>query len=268
MTSAPAVTLDQESAARSARQESVTSTKLTPVYWFGDVDGAPRLYREFVHGQDHGDPIATSIHYMLSAQPFDPDYSSVWQATEDLGTSISTDNVITVDIGGDAFDADLSPERADAAVQQLVFTATAAAWNAGLLSEGAQPRVQLLIDGRSDRPAFGHVKLNRPIPRRGEYQAPVWLISPQHGSERSSGELEISGVAEHFAQGLRWRVRPLDSDSAQQSGAVTEQAEDGLYALALDLPAGTYEVSVWGLTEEGERRAEDSKTFSVGGKGS
>ncbi|GAB3755417.1 hypothetical protein GCM10027591_04440 [Zhihengliuella somnathii] len=261
--SAPAVTMQDSTAGSSARQESVASSNLSPVYWLGTVDGEPRLYREFVHGHDHGDPIATSLHYMLAEKPFDPDYSSVWKTTDDIGTSVSAENVITVDIGQEAFAKDLSPAGAEAAVQQLVYTATASAWSAGLLSEGAQPRVRLLIDGRSNVPAFGHVNLNRPMPRLPRFQAPVWIISPQHGSERAAGGFEVSGVAEEYPGGLRWSLKSVDDGSADRSGAVEDQTENGLYSIPLELTEGTYEVFVWGLDESGNRQAEDSKTFTV-----
>lgn len=261
--SAPAVTLQDSTAGTTGRRESVASSKLSPVYWFGTVNDEPRLYREFVHGHDHGDPIATSLHYMLAEKPFDPDYSSVWKPTDDIGTSVSAENIITVDIGQEAFAADLSPAGAEAAVQQLVYTATASAWSAGLLSDGAQPRVRLLIDGRSNVRAFGHVNLSRPISRLPRYQAPVWIISPQHGSERNAGRFEVSGVAEDFPGGLRWSLKPVDGDAASKSGAVEELTDSGLYSIPVELTEGNYKVTVWGIDESGDRQAADSKTFTV-----
>lgn len=261
--SAPAVTMQDSSSSITGRQESVASSNLSPVYWFSTVNDQPRLYREFVQGHDHGDPIATSLHYMLAEKAFDPDYSSAWMPTDDIGTSVSAENVITVDVGQEAFAADLSLTSAEAAVQQLVYTATASAWSAGLLSDDAQPRVRLLIDGRSNVPAFGHVNLSRPMARLPRYQAPVWIISPQHGSERNAGEFEVSGVAEDFPGGLRWSLKSVDGDSVAKSGAVETLTDSGFYSILVELTAGTYEVTVWGIDDSGNRQAADSKTFTV-----
>jgi hypothetical protein len=64
-------------------------------------------------------------------------------------------------------------------IQQLVWTVTAVAADAGTPVDG----VRLLIDGSSRSELWGHVAIGGVL-RRGaalNTQAPVWLISPQHG---------------------------------------------------------------------------------------
>ncbi|GHD02106.1 GerMN domain-containing protein [Zhihengliuella salsuginis] len=249
------------------RQENLSSHRLAPVYWTGQVDGEDRLYREFVKAEDEGDPITTSLRYMLANKPFDPDYGSPWSAESSIGTSISDDNTITVDVGSGAFAADLSPEQAELAVQQLVYTATAAAWTSGLLAEGTAPSVRLLIDGRTDLRAFDHVDLGRPLVRDADLRAPVWIIDPQYGTSRAAGSITLTGVAEDFPGGLHWKV--AEAEAPEQ--VVTEgtfgddQTEGEGFSESLALPPGIYEVSVWGVDSTGATSGLDTKHFTISG---
>lgn len=249
----------------SGRQENLSSHRLAPVYWTGPVDGTERLYREFVQADDAGDPITTSLRYMMANAPFDRDYGSVWTAETSIGTSVADDNTITVDVGSRAFATDVTPEQAELAVQQLVYTATAAAWTSGLLTEGTAPSVRLLIDGRTDLQAFGHVDLDRRLVRDAALRAPIWIIDPQYGTSRTAGKVTLKGVAEPYEGGLRWEVVEASSpDKPVSAGTFAQnEANDEGFSASLTLGPGIYEVSVWGVDAEGARRGLDTKHFTV-----
>jgi len=70
---------------------------------------------------------------VTSATPADPDYRSLWSAVDTVGTSVSPDGTITVDLPAAAFGTQLSEKDAQMALQQMVYTVSAAAVTAGLL---------------------------------------------------------------------------------------------------------------------------------------
>ncbi|MDQ0734930.1 GerMN domain-containing protein [Arthrobacter agilis] len=134
---------------------------LLPVYWLGDVEGSDRLFREFLPPPEGatGDPIADAVQLMTAGRPLDPDYRSPWQQASSVRSAISTKNVITLDMSSDAFSSRLDEDAARLALQQLVYTATAAASNAGLIPGGESSSVVVLVDGAADVRAFGAVDL-------------------------------------------------------------------------------------------------------------
>ncbi|RZU61364.1 GerMN domain-containing protein [Zhihengliuella halotolerans] len=254
------------SLSESGRQENLSSRRLAPVYWSGRIDGEDRLYREFVQAEDQGDPITTSLYYMMANEPFDPDFTSVWNAEASIGTSISDDNTITVDVGPGAFAADVTPEQAELAVQQLVYTATAAAWTSGLLSEGAAPGVRLLIGGRTGQSAFDHVDLDRRLVRDAQLRAPVWIIDPQYGAKQKADSATLNGVAEEYPGGLHWKVAEAENpEQVVADGTFERDQLDGeAFSASIPLPPGIYEVTVWGIGSDGAEHGADTKHFTIG----
>ena len=85
-------------------------------------------------------------------------------------------------MSADAFNSNVDAAMAERAVQQLVYTATAAAASAGLIDTGQQIQVVVLVDGHTDYVAFGHVRLGAPTSRSAGMVAPVWIIDPQEGT--------------------------------------------------------------------------------------
>jgi spore germination protein GerM len=110
----------------SAPLETMQSSNKAPVYWIGRSNSDIYLYREFrdVPGEDN--PITKALRAMMSEAPLDPDFFTPWQNPKNLATSISGTNVITVDVSADAFNSNLDADMAQRAIQQLVYTATAA----------------------------------------------------------------------------------------------------------------------------------------------
>ncbi|BAS12133.1 hypothetical protein AHiyo8_04360 [Arthrobacter sp. Hiyo8] len=134
--------------------ETTQASNKIPVYWIGRSDTDTFLYREFRDNPGNENPITTALRIMMSQKPLDHDFFTPWQNPGSLATSISGKNVVTVDVSRDAFNSNLDAGMAQRAVQELVYTATAAAASSGLIDSGQQIKVTILVDGHTDYMAF------------------------------------------------------------------------------------------------------------------
>lgn len=242
---------------------------LNPVYWLGRNGSDIQLYREFLPSEHSADPIGEAVAAMTRQVPLDSDYFTPWQPAEKVSASISGRNVITVDISSDAFKAPLDAGVAHRAVQQLVYTATAAAHNAGLTTYGQESSVVVLVDGKADYVAFGHEPLDGALTRDPSLTAPIWIIEPQHG-DRSAGTVHVSGTAVSQGAPLAWRVDRLAADGkpAPEPAAEgfadldAETGDTGSFSFEVELPPGDYQLRVH-HGEDGTN--EDSKLIRVAG---
>ena len=139
--------------------ETTQASNKAPVYWIGRSNDNVFLYREFRDVSEQENPVTRALRVMMSEKPLDPDFFSPWQNPKKLATSVSGKNVITVDVSPDAFNSNVDAETAERAIQQLVYTATAAAASSGLIDSGQQIQVVMLVDGRTDYVAFNYVRL-------------------------------------------------------------------------------------------------------------
>ncbi|HWG99723.1 MAG TPA: GerMN domain-containing protein [Pilimelia sp.] len=161
----------------------------------------PRLYREFHRlAAGDGSPAArtrAAVTRMLAAAA-DPDYRSGWPATTRLrGVGVDGD-AVTVDLSG-AGRHRVSAEAARIAVQQLVWTATAASGRAG---------VRLRLDGRPVDRLWGLAATGGTLRRApaADVVGPVWLIGPQHGAVVARRfTVHVSGVVYEATAQLRVR---------------------------------------------------------------
>lgn len=240
------------------------ATEQTPVYWAGTDEQSGYLFREFrtAPAADTADPVAEAVVMMTTLEPLDPDYRSLWSAVESVGTSVSPDGTITVDLPATAFASGFSAEDAELALQQLVYTVSAATVTAGLLDETAAKEVRILVDGQSDYEAFGSVDLKDPISREASVAAPVWLIDPQTGIESGSPLTIFGRVLPEFGS-ARWEVISAADDAAVDSGEIAENRETPAssagteFRIPVDVPAGDYTVRVSGNNADGDRVTDD-----------
>lgn len=248
--------------------EETTPNALTPVYWLGSSGSDVSLYREFLRSERSGDPIAEAVQAMTDRAPLDEDYFTPWQPADRVTTSISSRNEITVDISSDAFGSRLDAGVAHRAVQQLVYTATAAAANAGLSAAGYESSVRILVDGKAGYTAFGHEPLDGPIVRDPALVAPVWIIDPQDSISALS-PVTVKGTAVTGPARLVWQaVRVVDgrpSTTAEQSGDAALggalPGETGSFEFTVELPPGEYILTVH---HAGEFGSGDSKRLTIG----
>ncbi|MET3811424.1 GerMN domain-containing protein [Arthrobacter sp. UYEF3] len=235
------------SAVTSAPLESAQASNKAPVYWIGRSNNNVFLYREFRDASDQDNPVTRALRVMMSQKPLDPDFFTPWQNPKKLATSISGKNVITVDVSADAFNSNLDADMAERAIQQLVYTATAAAASAGLTDTGQQIQVVILVDGHTDYVAFNRVRLGSPTSRSTGMVAPVWIIDPQEGAQLPGGTVKISGRSTNPGGKLRWEILRVDGNakSPYLNGTTTaDAAQSGLFNIALKLGPGSYEARV------------------------
>ncbi|MFP5313466.1 MAG: Gmad2 immunoglobulin-like domain-containing protein, partial [Actinomycetes bacterium] len=203
-------------------------------------------------------------------KPLDPDFFTPWQNPDKLVTSISGKDVITVDVSADAFNSNLDADMAARAIQQLIYTATAAAASSGLIDTGQQIRVRVLVDGHTDYVAFGKVQLGALMTRAAGLVAPVWIIDPQENNEVQGGSVKITGRSTSPGAKLRWQILQSGKGGTEapfltgETTAGTGQGQAGVFTLALTLPAGDYELKVSQTGAAGEPdRYQDTRSFKV-----
>jgi hypothetical protein len=157
------------------------------VYYLGRDE--PRLYREFRRlATGDGSPAAkarAAVTEMLAGKPRDPDYSSPWPASARVRDVRLDGDVVTVDLAG-------VDNPTQAAVQQLVWTATAAS---------GRSNVRLLLDGAP-------FAMQRRAPA-ADTLALIWLINPQHG-ETVKRTFEVHVYGSVFEATVNLRVRQGD----------------------------------------------------------
>lgn len=234
----------------SAPLETMQSSNKAPVYWIGRSDANVFLYREFRDVPEDENPITRALRAMMSETPLDPDFFTPWQNPKNLATSISGTNVITVDVSADAFNSNLDPDMAQRAVQQLVYTATAAGASSGLIDAGQQIEVVILVDGHTDYLAFKHVKLGAPTARSAGMVAPVWIIDPQEGVEVADGRVKVNGRSTVPGGKLRWQILKVQENGDKEKyldGEATAAAQaeaSGVFSVNVNLAPGNYEIRV------------------------
>jgi hypothetical protein len=255
----------------SAPLETTQSSNKAPVYWIGRSNTNVFLYREFRDVPEQENPVTRALRAMMSEKPLDPDFFTPWQNPRQLATSISGKDVITVDVSEDAFNSNLDADMAARAIQQLVYTATAAAASSGLVDSGQQIRVRILVDGHTDYVAFNHVQLGSLMARTSGLVAPVWIIDPQENVEVGDGSVKITGRSTLAGSKLRWQILRSEDDGNKtpfltgETTAAADPPQAGLFTLALTLPEGDYELRVaQASTSEGQQdSSEDTRGFKV-----
>jgi spore germination protein GerM len=254
-------------------ETSQTSAK-APVYWLGRAKDGVYLYREFREAGGQDNPIATALRIMMSQKPLDPDYFTPWQSPKKLAASVSGRNVINVDVSADAFNTGVDEPTAQLAVQQLVYTATAAAASAGLIDSDQPISVMLLVDGRTSQLAFERVQLGQLMQRDPSMTAPAWIIDPQEGTA-TDGQLKVFGRSTRTGQELGWQVLRKEAQgkaSVYLSGTVAPTAATGAageFTFTVTLPPGDYEIRVLpsedaSAAPNAGNTAWDSKNVKVG----
>ena len=269
--STPAPGITSGAPSTSAPLETTQSSNKAPVYWIGRSNSDVFLYREFRDVPEQENPVTRALRAMMSEKPLDPDFFTPWQNPKQLATSISGKDVITVDVSEDAFNSNLDADMAARAIQQLVYTATAAAASSGLIDSGQQIRVRILVDGHTDYVAFDHVQLGSLMARTAGLVAPVWIIDPQENVEVADGSVKITGRSTLPGGKLRWQIlRSGDNGDKTpfltgETTAAADPAQAGVFTLALTLPEGDFELRV-AQTSNADGQVdgtEDTRSFQV-----
>lgn len=213
-----------------------TLLKSVPVYYVGRTDGL--LYREFHDLASQGGIEETAVAALFNVAPLDPDYESYWSQ----GTVLSLDHVgnrIVINLSRDSFDAFTSLPRAREAMNQLVYTVTAA---------GGDPTgvrtVQVLADGSPALPVIGVPSDD--FGRTG--LAPVgrlWLTSPENQASLSAGEVRIALQTHGSDAAPSVMVTDTATGKEVPGARVTREGEVigwTLWRVHLTLQPGNYEI--------------------------
>jgi hypothetical protein len=240
--------------------------KATPVYWVAESRQSFALYREFRSVPDVGGPVASAVAAMTRMKPLDPDYVTPWRPASRVAVT-QRGQALAVDLSRDAFsNTNVGSELASRALQQLVYTATAAAQKAGTPAS----TVTVTADGAA-YDAWGVVRVGEPMRRAPmlEVQAHAWVTSPQEGETRPAGTVRFTGYGTSFEANFTWQVR-TPSGAVRAKGFATGGTGTGgfgPFAFSAKLAPGTYVVEV--STDdpsggaEGRGPATDTKTFVV-----
>ncbi len=174
-----------------------------PVYWIGETAASFRLYREFRTVRDTGGRVASAVSAMLAMRPLDPDYQTPWRPATVKVTQSGT--ALTVDLSESAIShRNVGSELAARAVQQLVYTATAATVG----TKRPATTVRILIDGKP-ADAWGAVRLGSRMKRAPMVQvlSHAWIISPQQGERRRPGTVKFTGYGTSFEATFHWTIK-------------------------------------------------------------
>ncbi|MEO6144951.1 MAG: Gmad2 immunoglobulin-like domain-containing protein [Dermatophilaceae bacterium] len=265
-------TTSATSAGRSSAPTGTAATSTSgkkgsvPVYWLGESRRTFALYREFRAVPDKGGPVSSAVSAMMTLQPLDPDYLTPWRHPSRVAAS-QTGDVITVDLSADAFaNNQVGSELAERAIQQLVYTATAAAQQSGASARS----VKILVDGGAFD-AWGAVQLGKAMSRAPmtAVQAHTWVTSPQEGEVLSAGIATFKGFGTSFEANFLWQIRD-GANTVVAKGFATGGGGDGTFGeltFTAPLKAGTYSVKVSDDDAsggaEGPGAATDDKSFTV-----
>jgi hypothetical protein len=192
----------QESASPSGAGTSQTAS--VPVYYLNDYRTKPMLYREF-HRLPVGDGskaarTRAAVTAMLDGRTaYDKDYHSSWPASAKVRNVTVDGNVVTVDLSGAAVNG-YDPPSEQAALQQLIWTATAASDTDGL---------RLLLDGKPVPKLWNLLNTSGTLRRAPavDVVAPVWVIDPQEGAVAGKDGVTINVAGIVFEATMRVRIR-------------------------------------------------------------
>jgi hypothetical protein len=237
-----------------------------PVYYVAESQRSFKLYREFRRVPDRGGAVTSAVSAMTSLAPLDPDYMTPWRPATRITVSQKGGN-LAVDLSADAFsNSNVGSGLAAAAIQELVYTATAAAAQAG----SPASTVTITKDGRA-ADVWGVLRIGEPTRRAAplDVQAQVWVTAPQEGDVRKAGVVRFAGYGTSFEATFGWVVRTRGGRTVARGSAMggTGTGGFGPFTFSTTLKPGTYIVVV--ATDDpsggasGNGPATDDKTFTV-----
>jgi hypothetical protein len=176
------------------------------VYYLNDYHTRPMLYREY-HRLNVGDGskaarTRAAVTEMLDGRTaLDDDYFSTWPASAKVRNVTVDGQVVTVDLSGAAVNG-YDPPSETAALQQLIWTATAASDTDGM---------RLLLDGKAVPKLWNLLNTGGTL-RRAPYVdvvAPVWVMDPQEGAVVGKDGVTINVAGIVWEATMRVRVRDI-----------------------------------------------------------
>ena len=241
-----------------------------PVYLLGTFKGEPVLYREF-HPVAAGDGslaarIRAAINDMISGASLDPDYRTGWPAAARVNAVQVGTDTMTVDLSRALAGGPSDPAVAYAAVQQLVYTATAVAFDQG---QPKLTKVRLTFDGASQRTLWGDVDVAGALVRASSVDtlARVWLSSPQEGDVvGKTFDVQIVGTV--WEATARLRILNSNGDVVDDRTVTLDIGAPmrGQVHVSVTLPPGRYTLQAFYVSaQDGSEQSLDDHAITVGG---
>ncbi len=229
-----------------------------PVYYVGRTNAL--LYRELRDLAATGDLVRAAIEALFVVPPLDPDYESLWVNGRLIDVEL-IGHELRVNLSPSAFEELTTPELAQAAIDQMVYTASELVGDPELrvvfLSDGRTPPELL----RSDE-GFG-LRALRPMPA-------LWISSPKNTAQLDSGQLVVQGYVKREATAPLLRITN-DADGSIVSSATAQTATDAddngwrAWSVSVDLPPGDYSVTAVTQVQSipGLRSISENKSITV-----
>lgn len=234
------------------------NTVQAKLFWVADTGTAIRLFRESAAIERTATPGLTALRYLVSHEPVDPDYTSLWPRSTVINSVTIDGDRATVDIAKPSLN--VGAEAESQAIQQLLWTLLA-----------AEPRVRsmrITVDGRQVESLAGHVDATQPFRRPPAYEvvAIVWLLRPSEGQIIDGGAVTLAGMACTFEANVVWTIR--EGDKIVKSGSTTAAEACPTWSpWSVDvtgLAPGTYIADAADYSaKDGTLLVRDTKTFTV-----
>lgn len=221
-----------------------TLQRQLPIYYAGDRN---LLYREFRDLPTQDDRLTTAVAAVLNVVPQDPAYTSLWAGGQ-VNSARAVGNRIILDISASAFAGFKDRATAQAAVQQIVYTAIATVGD-----QYGEKTVQLLKDGSPNLPVLGAPATD--FVREGTIPlAPLWLDTPSAAIPSGAGKLSISGFLQTglVSNKVEWEVLDKHGKTLAHGQTAAEGDAQGwaTWHTYVVLDPGEYSVRVWSLGVE------------------
>jgi hypothetical protein len=255
----------------SATESVAPTVEAVPVYYVGDTSRGPRLYREFHRVDTAGNPLEAAVREAVVTRPDDPDYRTDWPAGTAVDTSfdgIGNGGQISIELYNESTDlrerpAGMSAEQADLAVEQLIYTAQAAA------QVRAPVQFYLARQGSSENrtDTLLGVPVSEPLAQGSaeDVLAQVWVIEPAEDA-RVTSPFEVSGLAAAFEANVQWELKQGDRVVERGFTTAKECCTMAPYSFTVKAPPGDYTLVVHDTDAsggEGFAPWEDTKRVTV-----
>lgn len=234
------------------------TTMTAKMFWVADTGTEIRLFREVAVVPRTATPGLTALRYLVSHEPLDPDYSTLWPKTTVINSVTLNGDRATVDIAKPTLN--VGAEAESQAIEQLLWTLLAA--------EPTARSMTITVDGQAVETLAGHVDAMQPFTRPPAYEvvAMLWLLKPVEGAVIPRGSLTLSGMACTFEANVVWTIRK--ADKVVKSGSTTAAEACPTWSPwsveVKGLTPGTYVADAADFSaKDGSLLMRDTKTFIV-----
>lgn len=242
---------------------SASGTRVIPaqvrdiaVYYLGRNNGL--LYREMRDLPSTENLAGSVVEAVLTLAPLDPDYRSAWGPGQVLEVSTAGDTV-TIDLSAEAYAELESPEEAQMARDQMVYSLSAVMGDAHTAvffrENGGQPPADFRSEGGFERAGTARV-------------APLQIISPRNQQHHATGRIRISGTVRQGVPAPSGSIIRIGTGNevAQFEGRLTGAKDiDGQHVWAADvvLGVGQYDIRASTSWEQPPRAITENKAVRV-----